>query len=393
MRLRLSYLLYAGLFATAIAGAAPFVPASDDQVLERLPRKGADPQERALRTLRDQLAKQPTSLPLSLKLVRRYVDIGRASGDPRYAGYAEAVLAPWFALASPPLEVLVMRATLSQRMHKFDAALADLDRVLQQNPYQAQARLTKATILQVQGNFVAAGEQCGELQTLTQELIWAHCLATVQAATGTLRDSYAALNAVLERSPNVTADLRAWVATTLAEMAIRLGDIAAADTHFRSALALDSSDQYLLGAYSDFLLDNRRPKEVIALLQDKMRIDPLLLRYALALQATGSPETQRQIDALASRFDAAMLRRDRVHLREEARFVLQLRGNAKLAVKLARENWAIQKEPADARILLEAALAANDTSAAFDLRTWLARNKFEDATLAKLNSRLASHPS
>ncbi len=300
--------LVAGLFAAAIAGAAPFVPASDKQVLERLPNKGGDLQQRELRALRDQLANQPANLLIVLKLARRYIDMGRASGDPRYSGYAEAVLAPWFALASPPVDVLVMRATLRQRMHKFDAALADLDRVLQQNPLQAQARLTKATILQVQGRFAAAGEQCAELQALTQELIWAHCLANVQAATGTLRDSYTALNAVLERSRNVPADLRAWVATTLAEMATRLGTIADADKHFRAALALDPADQYLLAAYSDFLLDNQRPREVIALLKDQTRVDPLLLRYALALKATRSPEAQRQIDALATRFDASRLR-------------------------------------------------------------------------------------
>ena len=382
-----SLCLLAGFITVAVAAdAAPFVPTSDAQVLERLPSKGGDAQQRQLRALRDQLAKQPTSLSIALKLARRYVDMGRASGDPRYAGYAEAVLAPWFALASPPVDVLVMRATLRQRMHKFDAALADLDRVLQQNPFQAQARLTKATILQVQGNFAAAGEQCAELQALTQELIWAHCLANVQAATGTLRDSYTALNAVLERSPNVPADLRVWVATTLAEMATRLGIIAAADAHFRAALALDPADQYLLAAYSDFLLDNQRPAEVLALLQGKTRIDPLLLRYALALKAAHSPEAQRQIDALTTRFDASRLRGDRVHLREEARFVLQLQGDAKLALRLAQENWAIQKEPADARILLEAAIAAQDTNAAAELRAWLARSKFEDVTLAKLGN-------
>jgi Tfp pilus assembly protein PilF len=385
--------LFAGLLAAAIASAAPFVPASDDQVLERLPNKGGDLQQRQLRSLRDQLVKQPANLAIALKLARRYIDMGRASGDPRYAGYAEAVLAPWFAQSAPPVDVLVMRATLRQRMHKFDAALADLDRVLQQNPFQAQARLTKATILQVQGHFAAAGEQCGELQAITHELIWAHCLANAQAATGALRDSYTALNAVLERSPNVPADLRAWVATTLAEMATRLGDIAAADAHFRAAFALDPADQYLLAAYSDFLLDNQRPGEVIALLKDQTRVDPLVLRYALALKAQRSPEAQRQIEALAARFDAGRLRGDRVHLREEARFVLQLQGDAKLALKLAQENWAIQKEPADARILLEAALAANDPDAAAELRTWLARSKFEDVTLAKLNARVQAHPS
>jgi hypothetical protein len=51
-----------------------------------------------------------------------YLELGRVSGDPRYAGYAEAALAPWWHLDQPPQEVLVLRATLRQRMHLFDAA-------------------------------------------------------------------------------------------------------------------------------------------------------------------------------------------------------------------------------------------------------------------------------
>ena len=43
------------------------------------------------------------------------------------------------------------------------------------------------------------------------------------------------------------------------------------------------------------------------------------------------------------------------------------------ALQLARENWATQREPADARILLEAALAAGDPAAARPVLDWLER--------------------
>jgi hypothetical protein len=43
-------------------------------------------------------------------------------------------------------------------------------------------------------------------------------------------------------------------------------------------------DNYVFGAYADFLLDQNQPREVTALLRDKTRADPLLLRYALALK-------------------------------------------------------------------------------------------------------------
>ena len=170
----------------------------------------------------------------------------------------------------------------------------------------------------------------------------------------------------------------------LAEMAARAGMPEAAEQHFRAALAVGGEDSYLLGAYSDFLLDAGRPAEVAALLKDKTRADALLLRYALALEALRSKDLPAQVEQLRARFEASRLRGDRVHLREEARFTLHLLGDATTAANLARENWRVQREPADAQILFEAALAARDESALDTLRGWLARTRLEDVHLRGL---------
>jgi hypothetical protein len=60
---------------------------------------------------------------------------------------------------------------------------------------------------------------------------------------------------------------------------------------------------------------------------------------------------------LGERFDAARRRGDVVHRREEARYRLALAGDAAGALALARDNWAVQREPADLRILADAARA------------------------------------
>ena len=74
----------------------------------------------------------------------------------------------------------------------------------------------------------------------------------------------------------------------------------------------------------------------------------------------------------------------RLHLRDEARFTLHLLDAPERAVELAKENWRVQKEPADVRILLEAALAANDTEAIGAVRDWLKETRLQDARLARL---------
>ena len=55
---------------------------------------------------------------------------------------------------------------------------------------------------------------------------------------------------------------------------------------------------------------------------------------------------------------AAEMRGDTVHQQEEARFALHIKNDAKNALRLAGENWKVQREPRDAQIFLEAALAA-----------------------------------
>jgi hypothetical protein len=90
------------------------------------------------------------------------------------------------------------------------------------------------------------------------------------------------------------------------------------------------------------------------------------------------------VEQLRDRFEASRLRGDRVHIREEARFTLQLLNDPQTAVKLAQENWQVQKEPADLRILLESALAAQDAASTETARAWIKTTGLEDVQLERL---------
>jgi Tfp pilus assembly protein PilF len=373
------------LFATADPGeAAPFVPASDDRVLERLPTAPGDPAMRELRAWRAALARDPGDLRLAVQVARRYSELGRVSGDPRYSGYAQAAIAPWWDRTDAPREVRLLRATLRQRVHDFEPALADLSALLKADPGDAQARLARATIRQVRGDFEGAAADCEALRSLAPEPVWAACAYGVRAATGDLQRSYRALAATVSRHPRLPSDLRAWLQSILGEMAARAGLDSEAEAHFLQALQIDPTDQYTLGAYADFLLDAGRAREVIVLLDERSRTDALMLRHALALQAVGSPLAPARIEQLRARFEASRLRGDRVHQREEARFALHLLADRQAALQLARENWSLQREPLDARTLLEAAQAAGDAASAREVREWVSRTRLEDRRLAQL---------
>jgi Tfp pilus assembly protein PilF len=378
--LRGAALLLLVVQALAPARAAPYVPTDGKQVVEHLPAR-TDPVQRELARLRAALAAAPDDLPRAVTLARRYIEEARAQGDPRYLGYAEAALAPWYKQPAPPTEVLVLRATLRQSTHRFPAALADLDAVLQRSTDNAQAWLTRATVLTVTGDYAGARASCMRLYSRAPGLIVRTCLANVDSLSGRAGPGYAALKGALERDPDASPEIRLWVLTELAEMAARRGDPAAAEHFYRQALAMREPDSYLLGSYADFLLDRGRAREVVRLLNDKTRVDPLLLRFALALKQLNDPAAAVQAAVLQSRFEAAMQRGDTVHLREHARFELSLRDNPKAAVRLAKLDWAVQKEPADLRILLESAAAGRDPEATRLALDWVARTGIEDRSL------------
>ena len=387
MILRVAFLVVSSLFLCVCVYAAPYLPKDDAEILERLPSRRDDPAMAELRGLRAALAAAPGDPAAAASLARRYFELASAEGDPRYVGYAEGALRPWKA-ADAPAEVLFVRALLRQYRHDFGGALADLQRALALEPARGEARAWRAAILMVQADYAAAARECAALEGLAGELQAAGCAAYLEATTGNARSAYQRLAGALRRDPSADPFLRVWTLTRLAEMAARLGDPAAAERHYREALALGVTDNFLLAAYADFLLERSRAAEVVALLKDWQRSDTLLLRLALAEQALRMPEAQPHARALGERFAAAGLRGEKLHLAEEARYLLDLAGDSRAALAAAAENWKSQREPRDALVLLEAAAAARDPAAAAPALRWLEETRYEDPRLQRAAARL-----
>ena len=375
-----------GWFMLSHVGAAypePYRPTDDTQVLQQLSFKASDPVARELDSLRTNLRGNPRNLESAVKLATRYIEQGRSEGDPRFLGQAQAILSPWWNEPTPPPAALLLRATIRQNAHEFDQALADLDQVLAVEPNNAQAWLTKASILQVQARYDEARRACQRLTRLAAAHVLLGCLGDIAGVTGQSVKSRELLRQVLSDT-TLSGRERIWIATILAETATRTGAIREAEESFAEAFKVGIKDQYLLGAYADFLLDQRRYQDVISLLQSETRADGLLLRLALAEQVLKLPLLQSHTAELAARFAAARERGTAVHVREEARFTLTLQHDAHRALPLAQANWNVQREPADARILLESALAVKNRAAAQPVLDWMKSNRVEDFHLQQL---------
>ncbi|WP_298612233.1 tetratricopeptide repeat protein [uncultured Thiothrix sp.] len=364
--------------------AAAYIPASEQTVVAVLPNY-LQANSEAIRSFKRVLEQDPYSLEANVGLARLYIELGRSEADPRYYGYAETVLQPWWTEATPPPEVLLLRATLRQHQHDYAAALQDLKQLVRLQPNSSQGWLTLAVVQWVQGDYSAARKTCNAL--LTQASTWygSLCFSQVLSFTGDAERAYALQASLLPSFNQNSLELQQWVTTNLAEIAWRLGKLSLAEEHFQQALAIKRRDNYLLRVYSDFLLSEQRPQEVLTLLKDKGSDDALLLRLALASQqAQQTKQTQAYRHQLEARYEAARLRQSSLHRRDEALYLLSFAGDSKQALALAQANWAEQKEAEDTTLLLRAALANQDWVTARKVQVWLAQTEQQDARLQAL---------
>ena len=367
------------LLLTSAAQAEAIRPADDTQVLAKaLPQvtSTANP------------AVTSGNVDEALGVARKAIEFGRANADPRAYGEAEAVLAPWWNEANPPQQVRLLRAVIRQANHEFSAAAADLDAVLGQAPRDAQARLSRAFLRMVTGDVEGAMSDCNALPYGGRGLIRNICFARASALSGQAAQGRLVLQQAMAADRNSAPAMQKFAAAVLADLNAGLGLNADADALYAAAVAEPSPDVSLLAAYADLLLDMDRAADALLVLADRGEQDALLLRLAIAAKRTGDPRLAEWSRIMNERFTAATAAGNRVHLREEAMFRLKVEDNPAAALPLAVQNWSVQKEPADARLLIEAALAAHEPEVAQPVADFIARTKLDDQRLMPLVARL-----
>lgn len=370
--------------AHATGHTQPYLPASDSTVLEQLPST-RDPRVRAFDALRRQRVAAPGDPRLAIALARSYLDYGRATGDARYLGRAQAVIQPLLAHPSPPLDALLVEATLLQSRHQFAESRVVLQTLLRRDPGNPDAWLTLSSVALVQGDMPTAQRSCAHLLTQSDALVAAGCIAARDAVTGHARDALDVLDAVAPQAEGTSPAERAWMRGLMADAARYVGDAARADREFRSALQLTPGDNFLIADYADYLLDHGRAREVLALTRGYGQSDTSFLRQVLAEQVLGLPQAQADAATMAARFADLERRGDhRLYAREAARFALGVQHDPQRALRLAQDDWAYQRAPEDARVLLEAALAAGQVGAAGPALDFIAASGLEDPRVRAL---------
>jgi tetratricopeptide (TPR) repeat protein len=360
----------AALLALACAAtfAAPLVPSSDDQVIERLPAGAAPAPQPASASGRGSAAR-------ALDLVAQ----ARRSGDPRPVGQALALLAPWRDDVRAPAPLVIALAQAEQFVHDFEPARRRLQALVVREPAQAQAWLMLATLDRLQGRYGASDTACDGVVHAGAALHGAACRAENDALRGRFDAARASLQRLLPIARE--APTQAWLWTTLAELEQRAGRAPAAEAALRAALRAQPDDGYAAIALADLCLAAGRGDDARRVLAGRPDSDAVLLRVAAA-----NPRDdigRGAADTLRRRFAQADLRpgTSSAHARERAQFALQVEGDAPAALRHARVNVRTQREPLDLLLLARSARAAGDAQALSAARALVKEIGLEDQRL------------
>ena len=361
----------------ALAWAATEVPpGADEGVVEVLPSITRQ------RPVAPSGAAKVDADPLqAARAAREAIAMARQTGDTRYWGRAQAVLNPWWNVPTAPVELAVLQATVQQGRHEFEAARQVLEASLVRQPNHAQGGLTLASLHRLSGRYAQALQACEAVSRAGQTLYGAACRLETQSLQGQQALATQGFERLIHEAGQ--SDVASWLWSLQAENLERAGQVALADRAFQRSLAL-APDPYTAIAYSDLLLRSDRPAQALSALQSSPATDAVLLRRATAWKRMGQTQWQEARETLRMRTAELVRRGDDplLHGRELALISLWLDDDPVEALRLARMNLQLQKEPLDWWVAEQSARQAHNSAALKELTALIQATGLKDQRLS-----------
>ena len=275
----------------------------------------------------------------------------------------------------------IVAADEAQSRHEFAKARLQLDRLLASDPRDIEARLMSANLRLLGGDFERARADCRLVLEAGALDVGTVCLASAQTGPGSVARARRMI-AALGDATGTDVELSRWRLLTEADLALRAGDNAAAQTLHERALELDPTHEEARTRLAEVLVERGQVERAHELTRAP---DPSVARLVLRLRAAkalGDADAFETLDELL-----AVLEADRVeglppHLREQAQLALYVDRDPAAALRLARLNFETQRDTPDLRMLATAAREARDAAAMAAIRGWMQQSGFEDRVVS-----------
>lgn len=390
------------LAVSPVAAQERFKPAASAVVLSASVH-AAKGRPDSFRALDQAWRAQPQNLPTALAYARAVFTLGLTEGDLRWYGSAKAALKPWWTVADLPAEAYFLRGLVKQGFHDFQEGLQDINRAIALEPARAEFWSWRFALHLLLADMSAAQkdiEEMGRLLGAEEAQVYR---AVLLYRTGQPLPAVAMLSRAIRSANYQDAASQDWLGFHLGEAHRVAGQPAKALAVWGQRLKASPQSHLIRLSLADLLNQQGQYREAktIAMAATSSNApnspatltDALLMQAVLASRGLKDPDEGRLASQLEARLQSQALRQEALIERPKLIYQIAYGRDLKAGLALSIDNWQLQKEPPDALLFVQAALALGQARAAEPVVKWAEKTGYTDPQLTPMLAQLQSHPS
>lgn len=357
----------------------------------------------SLRALDQAWRAQPQNLPTALAYARAVFTLGLTEGDLRWYGSAKAALKPWWTVADLPAEAYFLRGLVKQGFHDFQDGLQDINRAIALEPARAEFWSWRFALHLLLADMSAAQKDIEEMGRLLGAEEADVYRAVLLYRTGQPLPAVDMLSRALRSASYQDAASQDWLGFHLGEANRVAGQPARALDVWSQRLKASPQSHLIRLSLADLLNQQGQYREAktIAMAATSSNApnspatltDALLMQAVLASRGLKDPDEGRLASQLEARLQSQALRQEALIERPKLIYQIAYGRDLKAGLALSIDNWQLQKEPPDALLFVQAALALGQARAAEPVVKWAEKTGYTDPQLTPMLAQLQSHPS
>lgn len=363
---------------------------SPDRIVLPSSVHAASNQAASLRDVEREWRKNRNHLPAALAYARAVFVLGLTEGDLRWYGSAKAALQPWWDAATLPADGHFLRALVKQGFHDFKGGIDDLSAAITLDPTQAEYWSWRFSLRLLTANMAAARTDCDAIAQRFGQDEGQACAATLLYRTGQAQQAIPLLDRLVDLPDYQGPFTQDWLRYHQGEAYRAAGRVAQAIAVWEQHLQSRPNSHLVKLSLTELLNQQGRFAQAKRHAGSASPTDALLVQALLAGRGLKDGDTQRLAEQFENRMNNQSLRGESLIERPTMVYLITYgRDNAK-GLQLAAENWRTQNEPADAVLLVQAALKAGQPKLAEPVLGWMKATGYTDPVLKPLAEELKS---
>lgn len=342
----------------------------------------------SLREVEREWRKNRNDLPAALNYARAVFLLGLTEGDLRWYGSAKAALQPWWAAAKLPADGHFLRALVKQGFHDFKGGIEDLSAAIAIDPAQPEYWSWRFSLHLLTSNMVAARTDCDAIGQRFGGDEGQACAATLMYRTGQAQQAIPLLNRLVDLPDYQGPFTQDWLRYHQGEAYRTAGQYTQAIAVWEKHVQARPNSHLVKLTLAELLNQQGQFAKAKRYSEAASPTDALLVQALLASRGLKDGDTQRLADLFENRMNNQALRGESLIERPTMVYLITYGRDVAQGLKLAADNWSTQNEPADAVLLVQAALKANQPKLAAPVLGWMATTGYTDPVLKALADEL-----